>query len=206
MVFTAGRTGSQLICQNLLRYFNAPLHNDFDDNFISGVVHTHNPMYMPPTNDFYCIISRRRNKFNAILSMLIAEKTGEYSEYSNKKINPMSIDTQKFKELWVHYTIIYKIIDDRIYRHYNLIFRVVDHSVFKEPIEIYYEDLIEDPTHLFSLFNVNHKIELLTPKSPGDYYNLIDNIDELENLYHQLEQTPLTLDRIDRVSKNFIRK
>lgn len=206
VIITAGRTGSQLICSNLVDYFNVEYHNDFNTYFKSGIVHTHNPMYMPPNNNFYCIISRRRNKFNAILSGLITKYTGEISNYSSKKINRIKIDVQSFTDAYLHYNVTYKLIEDRIYKHYNIIYRIIDNSIFKETIEVYYEDLIEDPMHLFSLFNIDHKIEPFTLQSPYNYYELIENVDELNILYYQFEEQPLTVEQINRVLKNLTNK
>jgi hypothetical protein len=180
VVYTAGRTGSHLIVNNLTNYFKVPARNYYDNNYINGVVHCHNPLYIPPTDDFTCIVSKRKNKISAIF----ASQTAEFTHYSDKIIEPFKISIDNFKSSYIHYESVYKLID---ISYYNNI------------IEIYYEDLINDPLHLFSKLNINWSIKYLTEKSPYNYYKLIENIDELKFCYDTLELTEISIDDINSV-------
>lgn len=175
VVYTAGRTGSHLIVDNLCKHYNVLERSDINTNFTDGIVHTHNPLYNPPAENFIAIISRRRNLFESILSMELTKITNEFTIYTNKEIKPYNIDPVKFKGCYFFQKIFYQIID---------------RTGFQKVIDVYYEDLISNPNCLLSDFNIT--LDLSTGKSPYDYYELITNIDELKELYLDLDSKALT--------------
>ena len=185
VVYTAGRTGSHLIIRNLCDHYHVNQHFDYDTNIVDGIVHTHNPLYTPPSDNFIAIISRRQNLFDAILSMELTKITNEFIDYSDKKITPYAIDLKKFESCYFYQKAFYQIIDT---------------SKFKKVIDIFYEDLISNPDCLLEEFNFKFSISL-SKKSPYDYYNLITNIDELKKLYQTLEQTTITDDQLAQFKK-----
>lgn len=186
VIYTAGRTGSQLIFRNLVSRFKTVGRDDFNNDFNYGVVSTHNPLYLPPTDDFICIISKRKNLFNEIISSLTAKRTNEFVQYSNKEINLFSISDIEFKNTFLFHKAYYEIINK---------------NYFKKVLEINYEDLINDPKYLFSLFGLPYLTEY-DLKSPYDYYKLVENMNELKNIYDLLEQTPITQREIDVVKSS----
>ena len=185
VVYTAGRSGSHIIVQNLCRHYNVVSHAYADRGVVDGVVHSHNPLYEPPTDDFIAIISHRRNIFESILSTELAKVTNEFTQYTNKEISPYAIDITKFKDCYFYQKAFYQTINRTNYR---------------KTVEVDYEDLISDPNCLLADFGV--KIDLsLSYKSPYDYYNLITNINELQEIFQELEQKPITSEEIEQFKK-----
>jgi hypothetical protein len=166
VVFTAGRTGSHLIKQNLSKYFNS-----------DQVMQTHNPLLELPTANTIPVISRRRNMFDAIISMIVASRIDKFhwtQHDATINIDPFDIDPVDFEHLFVFQTAFYRAIDER---------------KFTNSVEIFYEDMLDDSSHLFSKFGHTHTIENLLTKSPYDSNSLIINIDQLQDLYNQLNAT-----------------
>jgi hypothetical protein len=183
VIFTTGRTGSQLIRFNLSTHFQLPSleyqHNNIEITQ-STVIHNHNPLWVPPDNSFCtAIISRRRNLFESIISALVAEKTKEFFQYTNRTISPFYVEPLDFTHRYFFEKTYYEIIN------YNR---------FDKVVEVYYEDMMSDKKHLFSLVGVDKEILLdLTTKSPYNNRQLISNIDELDVLFKELQDTrPIT--------------
>ena len=182
VVYTAGRTGSHLIVKNLIRQYRVQPRFDSDIGFIDGVVHTHNPLYIPPNNNFIAIISQRQNLFDSIISMEVTKITNEFVAYSNKPITPYAISIEQFKDC---------------YFFQKAFYQAIDRTLYNKVIEINYEDLISNPDALSA---VNVKIDiLLGNKSPYNYYELITNINELKEIYLQLEQIPITTKDVEQL-------
>jgi len=160
VVITAGRTGSCLIVENLRRHFK-------------DVHHTHDPLYIPADDDSICVISKRKNDFLAMISAQVGVKTNEYLTYTNKDVEPFNIDVKDFTNF---------------YLHYNAIYTQIKTEYYKKIIEIYYEDLLDDPRHLFSLFGIDALTDYkLTSKCPYNYEKLVLNFKELKDLYNSYE-------------------
>lgn len=159
VVFTPGRTGSTLIATNLRRQFNT-----------TNVIHTHNPLYRPLHKDFYAVVSTRDN-FDAIMSAFVVSKINE-SQYTNKEITPFCVSTTIF---------------DGTYNYYKSFYKLLNKELYKEVIEISYEDLISDPMYLFSKFGVDAPIVESMKRFPYRYQNLIINTDELRDYYKKRE-------------------
>ena len=177
VVFTAGRTGSHLIKHNLSKYFDS-----------DQVIQTHNPLLELPASTTIPVISRRRNMFDAIISMIVASRIDKFhwtQHDATINIDPFDIDVLDFENSFVFQTAFYRAIDAR---------------KFTNSIEIFYEDMVDDLTYLFSKFGQNHTIENLLSKSPYDSNSLITNIDQLQNLYNQLNAIGIS----DDVYENFI--
>jgi len=165
VVFGAGRTGSHLIKHNLNQYFKSNL-----------VITTHNPLLKLSTNDTIPVISRRRNMFDAILSMFVASKLDKFhffkSDSSTINIDPFAIDTVSFEGMFEFQTAFYRAIESR---------------KFTNSIEVFYEDILLDSKYLFSKFGHDHQIKDLIIKSPYDVKSLITNIEQLSDLYRNLD-------------------
>lgn len=187
VVFTTGRTGSQLISLNITKYFNIPMYNNgFDANISSGVVHSHNPFYTPNNkNEAVAILSCRRNLFDSIISAFVADRTNEFVKYSNKVVEPFYIKPIDFEHRYNFERVYYKLINCQN---------------FSKVIYIYYEDMMADPKHLFSQLGIDANINLsVIKKSPYRNQDLILNFDKIEELYGRLLLTPLTNSDIDSV-------
>ena len=142
VIYTPGRTGSKLIERNLIDHFSS-LHRSWQNKklFDSGIVHCHNPLYVPPNKNFICIISTRRNEFDAILSMITTKQTKEFATYTNKTIEPFEVSETEFKSMFYYYTCFYEIIN---------------RSFFDSVVEMEYESLISNPKYLFSKLGIDH--------------------------------------------------
>ena len=185
VVYTAGRTGSHLLINNLCKHYGVDKRSDQSINFTDGIVHTHNPLYIPPTKKFIAIINQRHNLFESILSMELTKLTNEFISYSDKKITPYIINVEDFKNC---------------YFFQKSFYCAIDRSAYRKVIDIYYEDLISDPKCLWSEFNIEFDLSV-TQKSPYDYYSIITNIDELKEVYQQLEQVTITEEEIMQFKK-----
>lgn len=161
VVFTPGRTGSQLIARNLSR----------DINF-SSVYHTHNPLYQPDLNECYAVVSTR-DMFDSMMSTFVAAKTNEFITYTNREITPFSVSLETLDETYIYYKSFYQLIK---------------RELFKEVIEISYEDLCKDQFYLFSRFGINKQIINYVKKSPYDYQQLITNVNELREYFKERDQ------------------
>lgn len=158
VVMSFPRTGSTLIIGNINRYFEV------------DAIQTHNPNFVPPHEDFTCIITKRNDLFNLFCSQLIMDHTRESHAYSNKTIQPFCADPKKLNGYWAAY--------HDFYQTRNL-------ALYKKIIEIEFENLISDPYYLFGQFNI---VEQTTydqnGRSPYRYQDLITNLDELLEVYN----------------------
>jgi hypothetical protein len=189
VIYTPGRTGSKLIERNLIDHFSS-LHRSWQNKklFDSGIVHCHNPLYVPPNKNFICIISTRRNEFDAILSMITTKQTKEFATYTNKTIEPFEVSETEFKSMFYYYTCFYEIIN---------------RSFFDSVVEMEYESLISNPKYLFSKLGIDQVTNYKKiKKSPYDYHSLITNVNELKKLYLEMKSTPLTQEDINQVKNN----
>jgi hypothetical protein len=171
VIFTAGRSGSHLIRQNLSKYFRS-----------DQVIQTHNPLLKLPTANTIPVISRRKNIFDAIISMTVASRIDKFHwthQDATINIDPFSIDPEDFKNSFVFHTAFYRAIDAR---------------KFTNSIEIFYEDMLNDLTHLFSKFECSQTMENLLIKSPYEPNSLVINTDQLKNLYNQLDTAGISDD------------
>lgn len=183
VVYTTGRTGSHLICMNLSSYFQVPFYSNQNSNITSGVVHSHDPLWVPSSSDFICILSKRKNIFNSIISNLVGRVSEEWTNYSNKSIDPVVIDELDFTHC---------------YWFMRAYYNAIDTSKFKKTIEIYQEDLLKDSKYLFSLFDIDCATQYnLTEKSPYKYSDIVLNFLELKTMFGELEKLPLTDELVD---------
>lgn len=169
VVFGAGRTGSHLIRRNLSHYFKS-----------QNVIQTHNPLLQLPWPNTIPVISRRKNMFDAIISMFAASKYDKFhwtASDSIVHIEPFEISNKDFTNQFVFQTAFYQAIDAR---------------KFTNSIEIVYEELLTDSKYLFSQFGYDHDVMNLLIKSPYDAKSLITNIDHLKDLYMELSSKGIT--------------
>lgn len=188
-VLTPGRTGSQLIANNLTRVFNIPrCYSIADGPFLRGVYHTHNPTFDPINTECIAIVSRRYDRFAEIVSSLITIRTNQVADYTKKVIEPFIASEEEFKNAYVYHTAYYEIINK---------------DYFKKTVDIYYEDFIQDNTYLFNQLGLAGELtEYNLTKSPYAYSELIINWKDLKSLYDNLVQTPLTVTQIEAVKDN----
>jgi len=189
VVYTTGRTGSHLICMNLSSYFQVPFYSNQNSTITGGVVHSHDPLWVPSSSsDFICILSKRKNIFDGIMSTLVGSISKEWIIYSNKSINPVVIDELDFTHC---------------YWFMRAYYNAIDTSQFKKTIEIYQEDMLADPKYLFSLFDIDYDTQYeLTKKSPYKYSDIVLNFSELKIVFDKLEKLPLTDELINNLKKS----
>jgi hypothetical protein len=176
-----------LICRNLSEYFDKELTLENRSN-PGNIVHCHNPLWMPPNKDFVCVLSKRKDLFSLIMSILIGRRSDEFSDYSNKDIQPFEISEIEFTGCFWFVKCFY---------------HAIDIGQFKKVIEIYYEDLITEPEHLFSKFNIVGSTDYdLSKKTPYQYHDLVLNLAELAAMFQRLDQQPVTNELVDSLKKS----
>jgi hypothetical protein len=150
-----------LIAGNLRKQFaSSPIVNHLHDTSYIP------PVYYPPTERI-CVLSKRKNVFKAVLSLLVLEVTGEPSSYTNKTIEPFTIDLRTFKAVYISHLTFYKQIN---LSHYDKV------------IEVWFDELISDPYYLFKQFDITAETDYtVIEKSPYKYQELVTNINELKD-------------------------
>jgi hypothetical protein len=176
VVFTAGRTGSQLVCKNLAIYNRCKNYHATQKRIISsGVVHSHYALWEPPDSEWICILSKRKNDFEAMCSNYIGIQTKEYRDYTNLSVVPFDIEYENF----VSY-----------FEHRRLFYQAVDQTKFSKTITVWYEELVSDPGYLFSQLDVDQKTDFtVLSKSPYDYKKIIKNWEQALEWYNKLIHT-----------------
>jgi hypothetical protein len=191
IIFSPGRTGSHIILEAMSGIGNVPgglcnatcywhpnnptLYESYStaDNI---VIHTHIlqdalTKLNIARKDATLILSYRRNIFEQVMSMLVAQVTNEWSgkNYSDKFISPVSISQDKFNKVLVNLQ--------------NQLAINVQHDQYKKVITIYYEDLVVDAAeHIASKLNIKYDITqvgTIHRKSPYHYKDWILNWQEL---------------------------
>jgi len=172
VVFTAGRTGSQIICANLAQYHACARYDAKQQDISAGVVHSHYALWDPPDLQWIGVLSRRKNDFEAMCSYYIGDKTKEFVTYTNKSVQPFAVDYQDF---------------ERYFHHRQLFYCAVDHSKFAKTITVWYEELVSDPSHLFGQLSISKTTNLeVLSKSPYDYKKIIQNWEQMQQWYDTL--------------------
>lgn len=187
IVFTPGRTGSHIIMENLCVHFKIPrLYDTSDSEF--GIMHSHNPDHNPLGEDCMAIVSTRKNKLESLLSSMIVAKTSESRSYTNRPIDKFKVSRG---ELWNYYLF------------HTVFYHLIDKTKFKTVVEIEYESMLSDPKYLFSKFGVDKDIKFYGKKSPYNYYQIIDNVDDVKDWFAEFENVSITNEMIESV-KNTI--
>jgi hypothetical protein len=180
VVFSAGRTASMLISENLSTYYNVPVlekDKEYESNTHFPkeiVIHTHNPNFILPSENCFAIVSSRRDVFTALVSISFATQIQKFHYFpidEIKGIDSIRIDNKVF---------------EKNYNFYKNFYRTINERSFSKRIDICYEDLISDPMHLFSHFNIEHPLVHTTLKTPHDYTKVVINYKELKELYNNL--------------------
>ncbi len=161
VVLAYPRTGSTLVVSNLNAYFNI------------DAAHTHNPDWVPPHENYTCVVTRRANVFETMCSHFIGIYSAEGVVYSNKHLEPFRVPANDMERYLLGFY--------DFYRRRNL-------SYYKQVVEIDFDSLISDPYYLFGQFNITEKTNYMIQKCPYRYQDLIINIDELWSIYESISQ------------------
>ena len=165
IVYSPGRTGTTLICENIRKHF--------DNRKIAYVVHNpqfmHSDSFIPLTDDMVCIRSRRHNVFNYIIRAVISEKISEAKDYTNNHIEPFYVDPKQVINLYFNYRNFYDKIDT---------------SQYSKVVDLFYEDLFKNPCYMFKQMGIEDAFidYSLCDKAPHDYKNIIKNFNQLNEL------------------------
>jgi hypothetical protein len=155
------RTGSTLVRHNLSSYFGV------------FVEHTHDRLYRPPGDDFTAVVTRRRNVFDCVCSHFVMLHTGEMNVYSGRQFDQFDIDLDSFRAF--------------VQAHEDY-YKELDLSGYRRVVEVWFEDLIDDPWYLFGQFNIVEKTQYVMQKSPNRYQQLVKNIDHVYTCYEELQK------------------
>lgn len=180
VVMTAGRTGSHLICDNLSKHFEVPVSH-WDQKLQEGIIHCHDPSFNPPFDNTVCVISVRRNIFEAILSVEIASRVGEWTVYTNKFVEPFMFSEQQFL---------------RRYIGQKCFERSIRTENYNRVITIYYEQMLADPYYLFRQFDIDKTTDYTRTKSPYRYENLILNYQDLQKAFESYDESKIITDQV----------
>ena len=194
IVATPGRTGSKLLVQLISNYGTTPggicnAKSDLSPNAYRKLVkfkdttnivfHTHYIDYASQLgiNNYESIllVSKRRDTFAALMSMCVGQVTNDWQFYTNKRVNPFTIDLKKFLNL---------------YQFYKQWYVDVYQPTYYKVIDVYYEDIIEyGEKGIADLLNIKQYIKTtnqISPKSPYSYKDLILNWEDLYYEYLQI--------------------
>jgi hypothetical protein len=139
--------------------------------FNSNIEQKHDFEYIPPTDDFTAIVTKRKDVFGCLCSHLVMLHTGEMSIYSHKEFSQFDIDLLSFSSLFAAH--------DEFYKKFDL-------TRYRNVVEIWFEDLISDPYYLFGQFNISEKTSYGIERSPNRYEKLVKNIDDVYTCYQSL--------------------
>ena len=174
IVIGPGRTGSILVARALsdilgkeIKYINANNVNvGIDDK--DWIVHCHDcNLVIPNKSEWVQIVSRRRDIFKGAISHINTEITNEHNRYSNRKFPQNYISIETFAT---------------ILQQRNIFYDNLDYNGYAKVVDIYLEDVLQYPYHLFEKLGANIKMPIWTEKCPYDK-ELISNIDDLEKYY-----------------------
>jgi hypothetical protein len=161
VVLAFPRTGSTLIIGNLNEYFK------------TDALQTHDFNYVPPHENYTCVITKRQDVFSCVASHLVMNRTGESSAYSNKSVEPFVADPLEMQRLLKAF--------DVFHANRNL-------SHYKHVIEVDFDRLISDSYYLFRQFNIVEKTMYNIERSPYRYQDLITNLDELKDVFNRHQE------------------
>lgn len=174
VVLTAGRTGSQLIVRNLRKYFQLPgMNYESDIEAEAAVVHSHNPLLTSKSSKTTWVLSLRRDLFAELMSAAIRQHEDTMSE----SMPSFTITPETFTQLY----------------KFHKLFPAIVRTLHNDVVELYYEDMLEDPKYLFSKFGIDHTTNYsLLLKSPHYYKMVVQNLYHVQDLFAKLEAVPLT--------------
>lgn len=187
VIKTPGRTGSHRILDYLVKNQNCrPVwnlqdglteHIDFsvNDQF---AVHDRQNNFIPKQKDqWVCIISLRKNKFEQILSYLTAKNTDEFAFYTDKSIK-LEISLEEFESVY-----------DRILREEHQIFDSIYGIEWHQIETIFFEDISTETLNRLD-YNTNKAYDLwgtaISEKSPRSKTDVFINYQQLKSHYDQM--------------------
>jgi hypothetical protein len=146
------------------------------------VIKTHDPKILVDYENTCLIIVNRKNKFAAIMSMLVAGYTNSW--HGEVKELPTFLCTVSKEELLKNY---------QINKYYHLL-----HDLSKPWAKVerfYFEDFLNNPTYVFESLNLVNSQRILYPeKSKYRHQDIVANIDECKKWFLEFEDhTPKIL-------------
>jgi hypothetical protein len=173
VIYTAGRTGSQIISRNLSDYYNCEQYIPSNIESDWGVVHCHNCFWTPPGPGWTGIASTRQNDLEAMFSNYIARSTREFIEYSNSPVDQIQIEFEDF---------------EMYYLHRKFFYCAIDRTACENFVEISYEDLVSDRYVLFDQLGLHRETDFLVlQKSPYNYKTIVKNWQQVSEWYGELD-------------------
>lgn len=149
---------------------------------VQSVTRTHDPGLTLDDDTNTCLIMiDRRDRFAAIMSNLIATKTGQTTHYNNISIDPFEGDENEFR----YY-----------YKQHKAYFNQHDLSrLYHRVDKLYYEDFCNNHEFVYQRLgilksdNINNGevYRLLNTPAPYNFKDIIINHAELKNLFNDLE-------------------
>ena len=171
LVTGAGRTGSIMIARAIAAHLGKQVQYIYSANDFPDVVHTHNidNLIVDKPENWTLVISRRKNVFLAVISQCVALITGEYNNYSNKTIDPVTVDIKEFK---------------RLIKNQMRFYDKINKDGYAAVVDIDFEDVIGNRYLLLERLGwPNTPIPILTTKCPYRGQDIISNYSELEQYY-----------------------
>jgi len=144
----------------------------------ASLISTHNPFYLPTGSCSALILVSRKNLFNAVMSTIVAQRTKEFTYYTNKSTVPFEVDCSPAKEFsnqWNWHKYYWKCCTNL--DHYRLVEK------------FYFEDFVDNFDHVYSRLGIQPVIKnpSVTAKSPYKYQDWILNYDECFEKFQWLE-------------------
>lgn len=178
VVYTTGRTGSYLICNNLASAFGVLVQDAESYDGSRGIVHCHDPLWKPASSDFICVVSRRRDLFGAIMSTLVGRATDEFVEYSTTAPPKISVSVKDFQACFWFMRCFYHVIP---VEHYHRV------------INIDFDIMMRKPAYLFKRFGLVRDTDYtLSTRAPWRYQDIIENHRELRDVYDSIRNLAVT--------------
>ena len=152
--------------------------------------HTHDLVPPPRNPHSILVICDRKDLFASIMSMCVAKRTNEYTEYSKKSIEPFDIDCNGLESEFAY--------QFRWHRWYQQTCLHSESSMLYKNIEIFYfEDFIHNYHTVFDKLKITPIGQIEdSVKSPHSINKLIKNYNQCKDMFTSLMETevftPLT--------------
>lgn len=195
VIYTSARTGSHIILEILAGHHDQsggllntqPFWDKSDPALFNlnqhKVIHIHDIGFIDrlnlPLSQVTLILSHRRNVFAQIMSMLVAELTGEWNgkDYSNRSVTPTHVSKRKFTNM--------------LYPVLTWPGTIPHREEFAKIVPIYHEDIIDEDNvqhiaKILDLSNISIGEMQINKKSPYCYKDIILNWQELYAEYKKI--------------------
>jgi hypothetical protein len=165
LIASPGRTGSVFLLNYLKKTFSILQIND-------QIEFTHDATLQLPENTIV-ICARRRDLWRQTLSAVIAQYTNEWTRYSDSS-DIFEIAPEDFENKYV-----WNLRWFDAFNHY---------TNYSKKIDLYFEDFIQQPSHINLTLSFPHINIDLTSESSPYRETKIKNLDTIKNLFVQLEK------------------